>query len=558
MPNDHDPPDGPVGGSELPPEAILRLVEGLPELVGVTDDAGRVIWLNPAARRFYSAMGHDPDRLTTFDMYPPEAFELYYTEVRPAVLRGEPWTGDLPVYDADGSVSKSHQTVVGWRGLGGEVRWLATLSRPIQETRTHTGEVPTGYDELTRLPRRGILREHLAMVRARSRVSGEPYALLFVDLDGFKRVNDHHGHEFGDRVLVRVAERLRKLVRPTDLMARWGGDEFVFVVDRSETAAGSLARRILETLVDPITVDDQTVRLSASIGIAEGDADNEIEDLANTADSAMYHAKLSGGGYSFAHAGLDQEIRRRRSEGRILALSVTRGEIDVLYEPMIALETGRVLAALASSRWRRGEDVMAGETLARTAAAGGVAVALGWQMIRDAVNQSATLFRQLGPSAPVVHLPVLHDQIHDVDFCEGLTGLLSTTELPEHRFCLDVPAGLVLDDSSAVARLLKCLADTGTDFAVTGPDAWRLSSGALPRSPVAVLVAACDLDSVPAAHARSTETDLMADVQLVLTGAVSRDQIDEAEHLGFHLVSGEAVEPATPGSQLADLVLARE
>lgn len=559
MPNDRDQPDGPVGGSEPPTEAILRLVEGLPELVGVTDDAGRVVWLNSAARRLYSAMGHDLDRLTTFDMYPPEAFELYYSEVRPAVLRGESWSGDVPAFDADGSIRKSHQTVVGWPGPGGEVRWLATLSRPIRVAASLVdGEVATGYDELTRLPRRGILREHLALVRARSRTSGEPFALLFVDLDGFKRVNDHHGHEFGDRVLVTVAERLRKLVRPTDLMARWGGDEFVFVVERSETAAGSLARRILEALADPITVDEHSVRLSASIGIAEGDADNELEDLASTADSAMYHAKLSGGGYSFAHADLDNEIRQWRNDGRTLAMSVTRGEIDVLYEPVLALDTGRVVAALVSPSWRRGDAIMTGETLVRTAEAGGVAVALGWQLIRDAVNQLVTLFRQLGPSAPTVHLPVLRDQIHDADFCEGLSELLANSELPAHRLCLDVPAGLASADTSAVAQLLKCLVDSEVDFALSGSDAWYFDSEALPLSPVAVLVAAFDLGSAVELHTRAAQVTLATDAQLVLTGAGSQDQIDEARRLGFHLVSGEAVEPATPGNQLADLVLARE
>ena len=446
-----------MGESEPPVAAILRLVEGSHDFVGVTDDSGKVVWLNPAARRYYAELGFDPDALTTFDMYPAEAFDLYHSEVRPVILRGETWIGDVPVYMADGSVGVAHQTVVGLTGPGGEVRWLATLSRHLPTTRAPYPSRPhtVSEDELTGLPMRARVREHLASVKATSRTSGEPFALLFVDLDGFKQVNDHYGHELGDRVLAHVAQRLSALVRPTDLVARWGGDEFVFIVTLGESGAGSLARRILEALHDPVVVDEHSVHISASIGIVEGAPENELEDLARIADSAMYHAKLTGGGgYSFSYHGLDNAIRQRRAEGRELAMSVTRGDIDILYQPIIEVATGRVLAAMAAPKWQRDDEEIAGVDLAATAEGGGVAVALGWQIIRDAVNTLAAWFRQLGPNAPVAHIPVMHDQLHDGQFAEGLSQLVTGNSLPAEHLCLDLPVTLTSAHLDEVTRLL--------------------------------------------------------------------------------------------------------
>ena len=250
-------------------EVAARLVdymERTTDLVGVADDRGNVIYLNRAAReRLGLPVDGELPKLSTDDLFPDEAFDIYYEQIRPRLLMGEVWNGSLPVRGAGTQTTDMWVTVVGEVLAGGEVASLVMSARDVTEWR-HIHEEPgrhATHDELTGAATRTLLMDHTDIALARARRTGSSVAMMFVDLDDLKAVNDSFGHQAGDAVLIEVAKRLHDAVRAIDTVARVGGDEFVVLFDGvdDEQEAESLATRVHALLESaPIDADGTTTR----------------------------------------------------------------------------------------------------------------------------------------------------------------------------------------------------------------------------------------------------------------------------------------------------------
>lgn len=280
---------------------VIELVDSLPHLVGVSDGAGRVVWLNRSGCEFVGA-GPD-DELTTADVFGPGIENSYRDEIRPALAAGKRWSGHLPARRADGTIATVNAVVTGAVDQHGRVRWMATLAVDVSEQLRREAELAhlASHDPLTGLPNRALLEDRLQVAVAVARRTEATVAVIILDLDGFKEVNDHYGHAAGDLVLQQVTARLTATVRPADTVARLGGDEFVVVVNPPETprAAALVAQRICDRIGRPAyAIDGGSAEISASVGLAVATAGDHIDhrELLAAADQASYRAKRAGGG----------------------------------------------------------------------------------------------------------------------------------------------------------------------------------------------------------------------------------------------------------------------
>jgi diguanylate cyclase (GGDEF)-like protein/PAS domain S-box-containing protein len=281
--------------------AVFEAVfEATPDLVGITDDRGGVVYANPAARARFG-LTDDVHGMTTDRMYPPEAFELYDSEIRPQLVRGEPWAGIVPMLTAQGSVIDVWQTVVAGVGPTKAIEWLVSIGRDVTEVNEAQAllQYRATHDSLTNLPNRTMLLDHLRLALARLDRAEHGVGVVFIDLDGFKEVNDRYGHDAGDVVLREVAERLAAATRPSDTVARYGGDEFVVLLDGlgdGGAEAHHIAERLIEAISSrPISFGRHvTITASAGIALAPRHLENP-ERLITAADRLMYRAKRAGG-----------------------------------------------------------------------------------------------------------------------------------------------------------------------------------------------------------------------------------------------------------------------
>ncbi len=317
------------------------------------------------------------------------------------------------------------------------------------------------HDALTGLPNRVFLSKHLEHALAHTRRHKTTLAMLCLDLDRFKQVNDTLGHAVGDALLRAVASRLRDCLRSCDMVARLGGDEFAIVqapLDRADDA-GTLAQRIIETLSKPYDLNGHQVVVGASIGIALVPADTtEDSHLLKMADMALYRAKADGRGvYRMFEQEMDTKLQARRMLELDLRRAVEMQEFELHYQPLVDLSSGQVNALEALVRWRHPEQglvppndfiPLAEETgligpIGAWVLHQACADAAGWPAdVRVAVNVSAAQFKGPGLSAAVF-------------------GALAAAALPPERLELEITETALLADADATLAVLRALRARG-------------------------------------------------------------------------------------------------
>jgi diguanylate cyclase (GGDEF)-like protein/PAS domain S-box-containing protein len=284
--------------------------------------------------------------------------------VMAAVGRNEHFSMDYRVLHRDGSMRWVHEQGRGALDEHGELSLLDGAIFDITERKEMEAELShlAFHDPLTGLPNRALLAEHLELALARARRNGTHAAVLFIDLDDFKLINDDFGHAAGDDLLKEVAGRLRQVVRETDTVARQGGDEFLLLApdmratEEADVAsqAVALAERVRQALTPAVAVSGIDVYVSASIGIVTFPGDAETaEDLLKRADTAMYRAKDAGrDGHAVAEAPSDSASRLRVSQAGRLRRALELEEFELHYQPLVRLRDGAMLGVEALIRWR--------------------------------------------------------------------------------------------------------------------------------------------------------------------------------------------------------------
>ena len=351
-----------------------------------------------------------------------------------------------------------------WRGA--ERRVLAV--RDISERKEAAARIAhlAYHDALTGLPNRAVFGDHLARNVERAADAGEPIAVLCVDLDGFKAVNDIHGHPAGDELLIEVAHRLRSVVRGDELVARLGGDEFAVVQQGGSQPAhaGLLAERIIAALAEPYAVAGQSARVSASIGIAVFPADAETPlDLVRNADMALYRAKREGRGLArFYEAAMDEALRQRRQLEADLRLALANGDLRLHYQPLAELDSGSIIGFEALLRWDHPQlGPISPEMFVRLAEESGLIVALGEWVLRAACGEAAGWTPALKLSVNLSPLQFMQD-----DLVGAIEAVLADTGLDPARLELEVTEGLLIKDATGALSILERLKALGVQISM--------------------------------------------------------------------------------------------
>lgn len=326
------------------------------------------------------------------------------------------------------------------------------------------------HDVLTGLANRGVLGSRMEVAISRTRRVGGVLALMFLDLDRFKRVNDTLGHAIGDKLIIGVGERLTAVVRNSDLVARLGGDEFaVMLTDmRDRSSAANAANKILAAIAEPFVFEGKEVMTRTSIGIALLDDDQDtVESMLNKADTALYKAKHRGRGtFQFFDEELDREVKRRLKLETDLPVAMTQDQLFLEFQPQISLETGTVTAVEAMVRWRHPElGCLGPEAFIALAEATRLITRVTNWVLRKACTQAARWCDRLPNPVPVV-VSVSAIDIAEDDFAASVLAILNETGLAPTLLQLELTESAALSTNELMDEQLRQLGEHGIQVAI--------------------------------------------------------------------------------------------
>ncbi|HVT42193.1 MAG TPA: EAL domain-containing protein [Acidimicrobiales bacterium] len=348
-------------------------------------------------------------------------------------------------------------------------------------------------DSLTGLANRRLLLDHLDHALLQADRTRNRVAVLFCDIDRFKAVNDELGHQVGDELLRVIGERLRRTVRAGDTLSRFGGDEFVILLEgvASPDDAGEVAKSVLDVLRDPITLSTgHEVVATLSIGVAVSEPGKTREDLLHDADQAMYRAKEQGRGGHVAMFGADKAAARslnRLSRDTAFQHVVDRGEMEIHYQPLVSLADRRIVGAEALVRWNDPDHgiLLPGQFI-RLAERNGTIVELEQTVLEQACRQAKTWQREFGPTLQIgVNVSALH--VQERNLAEHVAAVLSSTGLDPAQLCLDISESVAMQDIVLTTSVLGELHALGVHMAIDDFGTGHSSFGHLARFPFDVV-----------------------------------------------------------------------
>ena len=344
------------------------------------------------------------------------------------------------------------------------------------------------HDELTGIPNRAHFQRAFEHTIATSQRQGLNSALMVVDLDRFKNINDIIGHEAGDQLLKQVAARLRNCLRDGDVLARLGGDEFVILMQDASSidAVSAVANKILEATSRPLIIYEQEFLITASIGISTCPHDGtDLQTLLRNGDVAMYRAKESGkNGFRYFSPDMDAHGRERLSIESALGRALERSEFTLHFQPKMRVSTRKVAGMEALVRWHNPErGVMHPGAFIAIAEETGMIVALGDWVLTEACRQAQVL-REAGHDSLRVAVNLSVRQLYDQGFALRVSEVLRRTGFPAQNLELEITESMVMRDAEGSIKLLQALRDTGVRIAIDDFGTGYSSLAYLKRFPI--------------------------------------------------------------------------
>lgn len=439
----------------------------------ITDARGDILDVNAAFSRITGyhrdeVLGRNPRLLQS-----GQQSDAFYRELWKELLERGAWEGELWNRRKNGEVFPELLTISKVCGKQGQVSHYVGIFTDISRQKQHEQQLQNlaFYDSLTGLPNRILLSDRLRQAMLTARRSGCKVSLAYIDLDGFKEINDQYGHVFGDRVLVTIAERLTSTLRDADTVARFGGDEFILVLpEQNDTAnVNGLMVRLLDHIAEPIDIEGNCLYVSGSIGLVHfiPDDDIEPEQLIRQADQAMYHAKQAGKNrFHVFDAEHDRAVRGRLESLKRIREALTNEEFVLHYQPKVNMATGEVLGAEALIRWQHPQrGLLAPASFLPVIQQHPLAADLGEWVLARALDQFET-WAAVGIRLPIsVNIDALH--LQQPSFVEHLRAEIEChPSVTPGDLMLEVLETSALSDVAHVANVMKACHALGVDFAL--------------------------------------------------------------------------------------------
>jgi diguanylate cyclase (GGDEF)-like protein len=447
-------------------------------------------------------------------------------------------------------------------------RWQETTIRHADQRRRDRAELDylAQFDQLTGLPNRMLFRDRLDQSIKRARRSGGWASVLFVDLDNFSVVNDQLGHEVGDELLKRAAQRISETVRAADTVAHLGGDEFAIVVEGADdtTAAESVAEKAVTSLNEPYRIDGRDLQVSASIGVAVFPVDGEDADaLLRDSALAMYAAKDMGrNGVQF----YTTELRRRTSE-RIELLSSLRtaidtpGQLSLWYQPKLEIATGRLTGVEALVRWHHPQHgLIMPDRFIPVAEETGLIIPLDRWVLQEACRQ-LRMWTDDGMNDFVLSVNVSSRQFHQGELTREVQEALLASDVDPNRLEIEVTEGTLIDDIEPARVTLDRLRDLGVRISIDDFGTGYSSLSYLKRLPIDVLkIDRSFIHALPGDQDDAAISEAIVSLghtlkmEVVAEGVETQDQFDFLGELGCDTAQGYLIAAPLPVAQFAEFV----
>lgn len=397
----------------------------------------------------------------------------FYAVMGQALNEQGHWSGEIWNKRKDGEIIAVMVTTSAVRDTQGITQQYVALFSDVTAIKANESMLDrmAHFDALTGLPNRLLLGDRLHQGMAQATRRGETLAVVFLDLDGFKAINDRLGHEAGDLVLIAVANRMKQALREVDTLARIGGDEFVAVLPNlTDPLAGEpLLKRLMEAAAQPVSIGDQSVSITASVGMSFFPQAQDIaaDQLLRQADQAMYQSKIAGKNrYQIFDAAHDNHLRDSHESLKRIGLAVEKREFVLHYQPKVNMRTGKVIGAEALIRWQHPEKgLLSPATFLPLIEDHPLAVTVGEWVINAALIQVA-LWQAQGLDMPV-SVNIGARQLQQTDFVDHLRGILAAhPAVPQGKLELEVLETSALEDIAQVSQVIEACTAMGVMFAL--------------------------------------------------------------------------------------------
>ena len=463
------------------------------EAIIITDAGGNIVSVNhafTAITGFTSeeAIGKNPRMLSA-----KTQDQKFYEEMWAAVKPMGHWQGEIWNRRKNGQIYPTWLTLSSVRNASGEITNYVGISQDITVRKEAEQRLAylANHDALTGLPNRTLFNDRLNHALAHGERYKQGLAILFLDLDRFKVINDTLGHDIGDQLLQNLAQRLTKSLRGSDTVARWGGDEFTILVDELDSPqdAVAVARRVLDVLTEPFLLNGHEIFVTGSIGITLYPKDGrDAQVLLSNADAAMYRAKEKGGNnYQFYTAAMNASALDRLRLESDLRRALEREEFFLHYQPKVDIRSGRIVGVEALIRWDHPTlGMVSPQQFIPLAEETGLIIPIGEWVLRTACTQNQA-WHSAGACSIRVAVNISAQQFKKENLTETVTRILDETGLPHDLLELEITESVMMQDMERAIAVLSELSARGIRFSIDDFGTGYSSLVYLKRLPIDIL-----------------------------------------------------------------------
>ncbi|MDV6347859.1 EAL domain-containing protein [Nitrosomonas sp. Is35] len=535
-------------------DAAQKILSFVDLIIIVTDEEGIILEANHSACELFCYTAEELTGMPVHLLLPPRYRERHVDALRQFVLGSETqrrmgqrdsvigYRKDGTLIELDAGIAKFHS--------GGQ--WILVVSMTDITQRKHQVQElirQSTHDALTGLPNRKLIHERLNNALQRSLRKKLNVALLFIDLDGFKLINDTYGHITGDEVLKIIADRLLIQIRPDDTVGRLSGDEFIVLCEQVEKPEliANLATRINDALKENITCQDMSLSVTASIGIIIGHGQQySADEMMRSADTAMYEMKQKGrGGWQFFNDQLQKQAHQKNSIGQGLRRALEHNELTAVYQPIITPDTEQIVGAELLLRWNLNGKSISPEIFIPVAEMTGMVFSIGDWVFREGCKAQADWQRRWGDQAPYVSINLSARQLNHKQLLNNFSAILQETGANPAKIVVELTEAALMPDVESNLAVFHRLADLGLQIAIDEFGTGYSSLAQLIQLPINLLkISKSFVDDLESQHEKQVLIRTVIGLghslglKLIVEGVETEAQLAELKQYGCDFIQG--------------------